>query len=91
MLLDSKRRKRMPINSRIRSNSNWKAWNLFEQIDSIGIIDIEKDTLLIQPINQLYISGIVNPYYEYQRTQEMEIFKTPLVENKLKLNIVLKL
>ena len=37
--------------------------------------------LALQPINQLFIAGIVKPENEVQRTGELEIVKTPRPEN----------
>ena len=55
--------------------------NILEQRDAIEIIAAEKDAPLMQPINQLFIAGIVKPENEVQRTGEMEIEKQPRPEN----------
>ena len=57
--------------------------NIFNQVDSIAIIAIEKEPLQTQLINELIIYGLERPENILQRTGEFEIEKTPRPENIL--------
>ena len=55
--------------------------NDIEQRDSIEIISLEKDPLVRQLIDALYVAGIVKPENDVQRSGEMVIEKTPKPDN----------
>ena len=68
---------------RIHLEKTKRPENDMEQRDSIEIVALEKDPLVRQLIDALYVAGIVKPENDVQRTGEMEIAKTPKPENVL--------
>ena len=60
-----------------------KPENVVEQRDAIEIVSAEKEPLLLQPINQLFIAGVEKPENEIQRSEEFDIYKTPNPDNEV--------
>jgi len=71
------------VRERIQLEKTERPDNDIEQRDSIEIVSLEKDPLVRQLIDALYVSGISKPENDVQRTGEMVIEKTPKPDNVL--------
>ena len=68
-------RRKLYLYINLNGNINDNLENVVEEIDKIEILGLEKEQILIQPIAQLFISGMEEPENEVQKTEEFDIFK----------------